>query len=99
MKSIRIDTATNSRPVRPAAAPPATVANVLHFSKQGSLEEQHAPRWWPGHKLRHNTRVIGSAHLVEAVSLVSPQGNVRATVTGDENFSSNAGTTIVKEGS
>jgi hypothetical protein len=23
--------------VRPAAAPPATVANVLHFSKQGSL--------------------------------------------------------------
>jgi hypothetical protein len=23
--------------VRPAAAPPATVANALHFSKQGSL--------------------------------------------------------------
>jgi hypothetical protein len=45
------------------------------------------------------TRAIGSAHVVEAVSLVSPQGDVRATVTGDENFSSNAGTTIVKEGS
>lgn len=45
------------------------------------------------------TRAIGSAHVVEALSLVSPQGNVRATVTGDENFSSSAGTTIVKEGS
>src|SRR5689334_4199994 len=37
MKSTRIETATNSSPVRPAAAPPAIVENVLHFSKRGSL--------------------------------------------------------------
>ena len=45
------------------------------------------------------TRAIRSAHVVEALSLVSPQGDVQATVIGDANFSANAGTTIVKEGS
>jgi hypothetical protein len=45
------------------------------------------------------TRAIGSAHVVEALSLVTPQGNTQASVTGDEDFASNAGTTIVKEGS
>jgi hypothetical protein len=34
MTSVRIETATNSRPARLAAAVPATVANVLHFSKR-----------------------------------------------------------------
>src|SRR5450755_82444 len=42
MTSIRIETATNSRPVRPAAAPPATTANVLHFCKQKSLVQTGA---------------------------------------------------------
>jgi hypothetical protein len=36
------------------------------------------------------TRAIGSAHVVEAFSLVSPQGDVHATVSGDANFASNA---------
>jgi len=45
------------------------------------------------------TRAIGSAHVAEALTLVSPQGDAEATVTGDENFAANAGTTIVKEGS
>ena len=42
MTSIRIETATNSRPVRAAAAPPATTANVLHSSKQNRLRHHDA---------------------------------------------------------
>lgn len=45
------------------------------------------------------TRGIESAHVVQALSVVSPQGNVHATVTADANFPSNAGTTTVREGS
>ena len=34
MTSVLIETATNSRPARLAAAVPATVANVPHFSNR-----------------------------------------------------------------
>ena len=44
MTSVRIETATNSRPVRAAAAPPTTVAYVLHFSKQNPSFRPAPPR-------------------------------------------------------
>lgn len=44
------------------------------------------------------TRTVQSARVVQTFSVVSPQANIRGRVTGDANFVSQAGTTIVEEG-
>jgi len=45
------------------------------------------------------TRAIQSAHVAQAFSLQSPQGNFQAALSSDANFASSAGTTIVDSGS